>query len=142
MEPVRSFAPAARIVLALAVAVAVASVRSAPAKSDPSTLTNPKHFFWAGETATADSLSNDIIYHGGSAGPGAIGIEKTPAVYLVYWGPAWLTGFEAVDANGQVFTSKSIQNYLNSFCRNVPAGTTSCAGLPGADFVTNPKRTR
>src|SRR5207249_3428501 len=25
------------------------------------------------------------------------------------------------------------------YCRNVPAGTTSCAGIAGADFVTNPK---
>jgi hypothetical protein len=54
-----------------------------------------------------------------------------------------------------VFSSKSLQNYLNSFfqnvggspwaavqtqyCRNVPAGTTSCAGIPAADFITNPK---
>jgi len=100
-------------------------------------------------------VTNDIIYHGGNVGPGAIGIEKTPAVYLVYWGPAWLTGFDTVDANGQVFSSKSLQNYLNSFfqnvggspwaavqtqyCRNVPAGTTTCAGIAGADFITNPK---
>ena len=118
MEPVRSFAPAARIVLALAVAVAVASVRSAPAKSDPSTLTNPKHFFWAGETATADSLSNDIIYHGGSAGPGAIGIEKTPAVYLVYWGTEWATGFTTNDTDGTVYSSATLQNYLNTFFAN------------------------
>jgi hypothetical protein len=26
------------------------------------------------------------------------------------------------------------------YCRNVPAGTTSCAGIPGADYITNPKR--
>jgi hypothetical protein len=25
------------------------------------------------------------------------------------------------------------------YCRNVPGGTTSCAGLPGAEDVTNPK---
>jgi serine protease len=25
------------------------------------------------------------------------------------------------------------------YCRNVPAGVTSCAGIPGADYVTNPK---
>ena len=53
------------------------------------------------------------------------------------------------------FSSKTLQNYLNSFfsnvggspwaavqtqyCRNVPALTTSCAGIPGADFITNPK---
>jgi serine protease len=100
-------------------------------------------------------MTNDIIYHGGNVGPGAIGIEKTPAVYLVYWGPDWVTGFNTTDANGRVFSSTSLQNYLNSFfqnvggspwaavqtqyCRNVPAGTTTCAGVPGADFITNPK---
>ena len=25
------------------------------------------------------------------------------------------------------------------YCRNVPALTISCAGIPGADFITNPK---
>ena len=102
-----------------------------------------------------DALTNDIIYHGGSAGPGAIGVEIKPAVYLIYWGPEWATGFSVTDVNGRTFSSKTLQNYLNSFfanvggspwagvqtqyCRNVPAGTTSCAGIPGAQFVTNPK---
>ncbi|HMI98369.1 MAG TPA: hypothetical protein VK488_00875 [Gaiellaceae bacterium] len=155
MESVRWLAPAARILLLLTVAAAVGSVRAAPAKSDTSTLTNPKHFFWAGQTPTPDQLSNDIIYHGGSAGPGAIGIEKTPAVYLVYWGTEWAAGFTTNDTNGTAYSSATLQNYLNSFftnvggspwagvqtqyCRNVPAGTTSCAGIPGADYVTNPR---
>jgi serine protease len=26
------------------------------------------------------------------------------------------------------------------YCRNVPAGATSCAGIPGADYITNPKK--
>jgi hypothetical protein len=55
-----------------------------------------------------------------------------------------------------LYSSKTLQNYVNSFmanvggsawagvqtqyCRNVPAGTTSCAGIPGADYITNPKR--
>jgi hypothetical protein len=41
---------------------------------------NAKHFFWApADTPTADSLQNDIIYHGGSAGPDAIGVQTKPA---------------------------------------------------------------
>ena len=50
---------------------------------------NAKHFFWApGQSpdGTVDSVSNDIIYHGGNAGAGAIGVETKPAVYLIYWG--------------------------------------------------------
>jgi hypothetical protein len=122
-------------------------------------VTNPKHFFWAkgqpSPTGTVDSLANDIIYHGGNAGSGAIGVESPPAVYLIYWGPDWVTGFTTTDANGKVYSSSLLQTYVNSFfgnvggsawagvqtqyCRNVPAGTTSCAGIAGAQYVTNPK---
>jgi hypothetical protein len=120
--------------------------------------TNPKHFFWApGQSpqGTVDSVANDIIYHGGNAGPGAIGVETKPAVYLIYWGPEWASGFTTNDAAGKSYSSKTLQTYLNSFfanvggsawagvqtqyCRNVPAGATSCAGVAGADYVTNPK---
>jgi hypothetical protein len=119
---------------------------------------NAKHFFWApGQSpdGTVASISNDIIYHGGSAGPGAIGIQKNPAVYLIYWGTEWASGFTTADTDGKLYSSKTLQNYLNTFmanlggspwaavqtqyCRNVPAGTTSCAGIPGADYITNPK---
>ena len=154
MESPRSLASGARAmaVLAAAVVTVVAGTGSVGASS---AATNPKHFFWAGQTPSAGALTNDIIYHGGNVGSGAIGVETKPAVYLVYWGPAWATGFTTDDANGVSFSSKTLQNYVNSFfgsvggspwagvqtqyCRNVPAGTTSCAGLPGADYVTNPK---
>ncbi len=155
MQSARLFAPAARVALMLAVALAIAGVGAPPGTSDTSTLTNPKHFFWAGQTPSADSLANDIIYHGGSVGPGAIGVEKTPAVYLVYWGTEWAAGFMTNDTDGTAYSSATLQNYLNTFfanvggspwtavqtqyCRNVAAGTTNCAGLPGADSVTNPK---
>ena len=61
--------------------------RSLTASSGP---INAKHFFWApgqpGATV-ADSTANDIVYHGGNAGPGAIGVETKPAVYLDLLGP-------------------------------------------------------
>src|SRR3954454_19297341 len=120
---------------------------------------NAKHFFWApGQSpdGTVASISNDIIYHGGSAGPGAIGIQKNPAVYLVYWGTEWASGFTTADTDGKLYASKTLQNYVNSFvaglggsayagiqtqyCRGIPAGSTSCAGVAGADFITTPKR--
>lgn len=119
---------------------------------------NPKHFFWAkgqpSPTGVVNSQSNDLIYHGGSAGPGAIGVETKPAVYLVYWGPQWVSGFTSTDANGAVYASSSLQTYTNAFfhnvggspwagvttqyCKNVPIDSTSCAGVSGAQFVTNP----
>jgi hypothetical protein len=141
--------------LMLAVTGSVGVPTAMPGTSD---LTNPKHFFWApGQSpdGTVASLTNDVIYHGGSAGPGAIGVQTKPAVYLVYWGAEWATGFTVTDSDGTPYSSKTLQNYLNTFmanlggsswaavqtqyCRNVPAGTTSCAGLPGAEFITNPK---
>ena len=76
------------LALALAAFVAIA-LGASPASSDTAPLTNPKHFFWApGQNPDRNGLArNDLIYHGGNAGPGAIGVETKPAVYLVYWGP-------------------------------------------------------
>jgi hypothetical protein len=72
----------------------VGAIGASPAAS--STATNPKHFFWApgqSQTGTVNSVANDIIYHGGNLGDGAIGVETKPAVYLVYWGTEWANGF-------------------------------------------------
>src|SRR4051794_39423266 len=119
---------------------------------------NPKHFFWAqGQAASPpDSLTNDIIYHGGNAGDGAIGVEVKPAVYLVYWGAEWQTGFTTADSNGKSYSSAKLQAYLNAFfksvggspwaavqtqyCAGAPVGATSCAGVAGARYITNPKK--
>jgi serine protease len=153
----RSARAVARIALVAALVAAVAgAVGASPASA---TNTNPKHFFWApgqSPTGTVDSLQNDIIYHGGNLGDGAIGVETKPAVYLVYWGTEWANGFTTPDDDGTLYSSKTLQNYVNSFmanvggspwagvqtqyCRNVPAGVTSCAGIPGADYITNPKK--
>src|SRR5256885_3854081 len=150
--------PAAAVRTALAlVAVAEAVVVGSGGAAAAGSI-NAKHFFWApgqSPTGTVASVTNDIIYHGGSAGSGAIGIQKNPSVYLIYWGTEWANGFTTADTNGKLYSSKTLQNYLNTFmanlggspwaavqtqyCRNVPAGTTSCAGIPGADYVTNPK---
>jgi hypothetical protein len=121
-------------------------------------LTNAKHFFWAAgqdPQGTANSLQNDLIFHGGNFGtPGAIGVETKPAVYVVYWGAEWAQGFTTADTDGKLFSSKTLQNYVNTFmanvggspwagvqtqyCTNVPIGTTSCAEIPGAQYITNP----
>ena len=86
--------PFARLVILVATLAIVGSVGASAATS--ASTTNPKHFFWApGQSpqGTVNSVANDIIYHGGNLGDGAIGIEKKPAVYLVYWGPEWANGF-------------------------------------------------
>jgi hypothetical protein len=140
--------------LALLAAVATGLGRTTAA-ADTAPLTNAKHFFWAQGTQStvADSATNDLIYHGGNAGPGAIGVETKPAVYLVWWGPDWATGFQTADTDGTLYSSKTLQSYLSSFfsnvggspwaniqtqyCNEVLTGSTSCVG--GAGFITNPK---
>ena len=137
-----------------ALALAIAGSAARPASSG--SLTNPKHFFWADGQAdpsgTANSAANDLIYHGGNAGSGAIGVETKPAVYLVWWGPQWAQGFDTADTDGKLFSSRTLQSYLASFfsnlggspwagvqtqyCRDVLPGSTSCVG--GSGFVANP----
>jgi serine protease len=144
----------------LAAAALLALVFGAqPVVAKAGTPTNPKHFFWAkgqaSPTGTVNALANDIVYHGGNAGAGAIGVETQPAVYLIYWGPDWASGFTTTDANGKVYTSAALKSYVNAFfgnvggspfagvqtqyCKNVPAGTTSCSGIPGAQYIGNPR---
>ncbi len=121
--------------------------------------TNPKHFFWAQGSPnlpSPSSLANDLIYHGGNAGSGAIGVETPPAVYVVFWGPDWANGFTVTDANGVQYTSQQLQSYVTSmltnvggtswlatvteYCKNVPAGTTACTSASSPTYVTNPRK--
>jgi hypothetical protein len=141
------------MVAATAAAVGVSAATPATATTD----TNPKHFFWApgqSPTGTVASATNDLIYHGGNLGSGAIGVQVKPAIYLVYWGQEWASGFTTYDSDGNPHSSKSLQNYVNSFaaslggspwagvqtqyCRNVLVGTTSCRTDPSAEYITNP----
>jgi hypothetical protein len=149
----------ARLIAALAITCGFAllgtTLSASAGTATSATKTNPKHFFWSnGQPPNPNAVANDLIYHGGSLGPGAIGIEKKPAVYLVFWGPEWATGFTTPDTDGTLYSSATLKTYVRSFfagiggtpwagvqtqyCRNVPAGTTSCKGMPGADYITNP----
>ncbi len=129
-----------------------------PATALGDTVTNPKHFFWANgqpnPSGLVTSQANDLIYHGGNAGQGAIGVETKPAVYVIYWGPQWASGFTTPDTNGTMYSSQTLQKYNNTFyssvggtrwagvqtqyCKNVSVDTTSCKGVAGAQYVTNP----
>jgi hypothetical protein len=146
------------LVLVALAALLCGTLGASSASSDGgAVLSSAKHFFWApGENpagTVADSASNDLVWHGGNAGAGAIGVETAPAVYLVYWGPDWAAGFKTADTDGKLYSSKTLQTYLNSFfssvggsgfaniqtqyCKDVLPGSTTCVG--GAGFITNPK---
>ncbi|HEV2593104.1 MAG TPA: hypothetical protein VGU02_14565, partial [Gaiellaceae bacterium] len=136
------------------IAFGIVGAAAKPGASD--SLTNPKHFFWANgqsdPTGIATSTANDLIYHGGNAGTGAIGVETKPAVYLIWWGPQWAKGFTTPDTDGKLYSSKTLQTYLGAFfngiggskwagvqtqyCKDVLVGSTTCVG--GSGFITNP----
>lgn len=145
-----------RLLTCLAVLAAMVGVGGGTAAAGSAPLTNPKHFFWApgqNPQGIVASAANNLIYHGGNAGSGAIGVQTTPAVYLVYWGPEWASGFQTADTDGKLYSSKTLENYVNSFfatlggsswanvqtqyCKGALPGATSCVG--GTGFVTNPK---
>ncbi len=120
---------------------------------------NAKHFFWGQGQSPAVStdttaLQNDLIWHGGNAGSDAIGVLTKPKAYVVFWGPEWQQGFQTADTNGKLYSSKTLQNYIDSYlqgiggsgyaniqtqyCRSgILVGATNCVG--GADYVTNPR---
>src|SRR5579864_1464159 len=120
------------LIVISAVALLVGMVGAGTATSDTVPLTNPKHFFWAQGSLSAPSsnqLQNDLIYHGGNAGPGAIGVEQKPAVYLIWWGTQCAQGFTTPDTNGTMYSSKTLRTYLQSFFQNV-------GGSPWANIQT------
>jgi hypothetical protein len=117
--------------LTLAAVVAAVGALGAATATPATAPTNPKHFFWApGQSpeGTVASVSNDIIYHGGNLGDGAIGVQTKPAVYLVYWGSQWATGFTPNDSvDGKPYSSATLRSYLNAFFTNVGENADKCA---------------
>src|SRR4051812_28354730 len=105
----------ARLLLTLSLACAAFALVGATAGAGTSPVTNSKAFFWAKGTpqaaSTQDQIQNDLIYHGGNVGDGAIGVEQKPAVYLIWWGPQWKKGFKTPDSNGKGYSSKTLQHY-------------------------------
>jgi serine protease len=110
---------------------------------------NGKHVMWGagqGYPSTDQISANNLIYHGGT-------VEVTPAVYVVYWGPAWQAGFSATHG-GFTYTNTTVQNYIETFfnnvggspwagvqtqyCQGIMAPAFSCTGQTGAQQIGNP----
>ena len=74
-------------VLAALIGAVALGVGITAAQSD--VVTNGKHFFYAqgSNTPTPAQAASDIIYHGGNAGPGAVGVLTKPYAYIVLTPP-------------------------------------------------------
>src|SRR5438477_13145053 len=92
-----SMRTALRRIAVLSAVVALVGMLGVATASSGAPLTNAKHVFWALGQADphgiANSATNDLNYHGGNAGSGAIGVEPSPAVDIVRGGRNWTGGF-------------------------------------------------
>ena len=141
-----------RAAIALAGVAALASPQAAMAGvvSDLSPEVGSVHILWTHDHYKSDAQfnANQLIYHGGA-------VETRPAVYLVFWGPAWQNGF-SVQQGGFTYTNATAERYLEDFfgkigggawtgvqtqyCQGAPVGAVSCNGAAGAQFVQNPEQ--
>ncbi len=143
---------AAGLALAGAPSVVPAAASAAPQVGAP-------HILWTsagkpagapGNTPTPQQAASDLIFHSGA-------IERSPKVYVVFWGAAWRDGFtQKSTTSGFTYTNKQAINYVTQFfagmggtaynglqtqyCDNITTGSTSCVGNPYARYVTNPSR--
>jgi hypothetical protein len=135
-------------VAALTLIFGVATIGRADTTSPLPVTINGNHMFWgegAVTAATTEAGPNNLVYHGGL-------VETTPAVYIVYWGPTWQSGF-SFQHGGFTYTQKTVMNYVQSFfgnvggspwagvqtqyCDNIAVGF-SCDGQLTAQYITNP----
>lgn len=114
------------------------STASAAVTSDLPINVGSAHILWTKDHYTSDATldANQLIYHGGA-------VETTPAVYLVFWGPEWSTGF-SFDFGGYAYTNTSAETYLQDFfggvggspwngvqtqyCQGAAVGAVNCNG--------------
>ena len=90
----------------------------------------------AGKGGGSPFRTKNLSYHGGK-------VATTPTVYLVLFGSQWGSdpSGEAprlVNFLGGLGGSETWSRSTTQYCQNVPTGTISCAGVSGAQFVTQP----
>jgi hypothetical protein len=142
--------PALALAGAVVATLGISPAVSADVVSDLSPNVGSVHVLWTKDHYTSDAQTNpnQLIYHGGL-------VETTPAVYLVFWGPAWQDGF-SVQQNGFTYTNTTAETYLEDFfgkigggdwtgvqtqyCQGAPVGSVNCNGVVGAQFVQNPQQ--
>ncbi len=104
-----------RVALALATAGGVLGLTPALASAGDGlpTSVGSAHILWQNGHYNSDAKTNpdQLIYHSGA-------VETVPAVYVIYWGPQWQSGF-SVTAGGQTYTQASAERYVNGFMGGV-----------------------
>src|SRR2546421_10381095 len=97
----------------LLAALAAPASASAGVVSDLPVNVGSAHVLWqkAHSHSDAQTNPNQLLYHGGA-------VETKPAVYLVFWGPAWQSGFTA-SHGGFTYTQASAMTYLQDFFGSV-----------------------
>lgn len=94
-----------------------------------------------GGKPTRGGGSKNLYYHGGTGG---VGVETTPAIYLVLWGSQWNSGDPSGEEPLLVSFFKAVggSSWLNSvtqYCQGVPSGTYFCNTVSGGTPAGNPK---
>ena len=130
---------------------AAAAISSAAAAQTQPTSVGAAHMYYGKShyTPTPNQTNQDnLIYHGGT-------VLTTPAIYLVFWGPEWQTGFTQVAADGRIYNEKQVMNYVTTFfarvggsawagvqtqyCQGANIGAVDCTGVWGPQMIQNPR---
>jgi hypothetical protein len=127
-------------IVAAALALALGPLApAAAAATRPSEMT-PHHMGIRGAKPQPKPATAPLTYHGGP-------VETTPAVYIVYWGSQWGTGFSTggyTSAQARTYVQgffgnvggSSWDNIDKQYCQGVAVGTINC-GSSGT-HITNP----
>jgi hypothetical protein len=151
LTSVKLLRPLVALALAAGIGIAIYPSGSHASSQTLPLVVNGKHVLWSAGNGPAPSTdqasSGNLIYHGGL-------VETTPAVYLVFWGPEWKTGFSYKEQK-YTYTNTTAMNYLTTFfksiggspwagvqtqyCQNIDPASFDCKNQPFAQFIQNPK---
>jgi serine protease len=141
--------PATRVFLSLAAALALVVATAAAVSARPLSSSGGVESMgiYRGHAVKAakparPNRNGSLSSHGGP-------VETVPKVYISWWGPEWASGFSTggyTSAQAQTYNTNffggvggtSWNNVVTQYCQNVPNGTTNCASVANAVYITNP----
>ncbi|HEX9038844.1 MAG TPA: hypothetical protein VF808_17815 [Ktedonobacterales bacterium] len=127
-------------IIAAALALALGPMASSASAAVKPSLMAAHHMGIRGAKPHPKAAGTPLTYQGGA-------VETTPAVYIVYWGSQWSSGFSTggyTSAQAQTYVQgffsnvggSSWDNINTQYCQGVAVGTINC-GSAGT-HVTNP----